>query len=240
MIKDYEAAKDSGGAWFSKIGLVRGRERAAEVRAARQSGDEPPPYRQHPKTTDWRKEQELEIRKNAAAVAVQKESAGAKQEEVARRETALNGDEEDLRDRQKQVETREFEAGAILTIADGLATGILDLKDDGQGPQLVAAPKAAPAEADTFLSRIARSAKGKARAIRAFSAALRGLRAKAQAEAENTIRRDPAGINRADDVIVEITAEPPQEARSRIAKIRRSLTGRIVVLPDRSRTDKGT
>ncbi len=56
LIKDYEAAQDSVGEWFSDLGLVRGERRAAAIREARENGEEPPKRRHHAKTWKWRAE----------------------------------------------------------------------------------------------------------------------------------------------------------------------------------------
>ncbi|WP_340108455.1 plasmid recombination protein [Pikeienuella sp. HZG-20] len=249
LIKDYEAAQDSVGAWFAPIGLVRGERRAAAVKAARQVDEEPPEYRQYARTAEWRADQELmieratgKIEKREADCATAEAAIAARRADIAAREDAARGEDQrlaaerkKLREERRAAKDKAEAADAVLAVADGLASGALEVSDDGGAPRLGFAPDAAPAVRQGLRERIRRSPLGASRAGRAFSAAFHRFRARALAEAEAAVSRDAAEIKRADDVIFEIASHLPMAERKRIADIRKRLTAAIMALDPRRR-----
>ncbi len=98
LIRDYEAAQDSVGEWFSEIGLVRGERRKQAIREALQDGRTPPANRRHVRPANWRAQEELRLAKAAAAVETRK----------------------------RAVAERENEAEDVLAFADGVAAETMD------------------------------------------------------------------------------------------------------------------
>ena len=105
LIKDYEAAQDSVGAHFAPLGLVRGERRAEAVRKARQTGEEPPAYRQHVRPADWRKTEDTRIVETRA--------------DLDRRAEGMTAEEVALEQKQEAVTSRERAIGAREDAAAG-------------------------------------------------------------------------------------------------------------------------
>jgi hypothetical protein len=102
LIKNYEAAQDSVGEWFSEIGLVRGEARKQAIRDALNNGKAPPEKRRHVRPAEWRAKEELRLAKEAADL------------EVHRREVA----------------EREDIAEGVISFADAVTDG--DIDEDGK------------------------------------------------------------------------------------------------------------
>ncbi|CUH39867.1 hypothetical protein JSE7799_02595 [Jannaschia seosinensis] len=245
LIKDYEAAQDSVGEHFAPLGLVRGERRAEAVRVARQAGEEPPSYRQHVRTVDWRKAEDTRIVETKKALE-QRETAltereadlAAKQDDVGRREGISTEREKAAEDRSRAAVEKEQEAEAVLAVGQGIAAGAFDIEDGGGGSTLVDAPTANPKLVAKLRARISQSPLGRRRALHVFSKALARVRKQAHDEAAAQVARDTNEIKRADETIVEIAATLPRAERHRLAEIRRSLTARIMVLSGRGDTPK--
>ncbi len=220
MIRDYEAAQDSVGAWFSEIGLHRGERRAEAIRAAikhnRQIEDrnvdpeskdaaeddattvkvEVPERREHVSPRDWRRAQE--------------ERLAARQQELATRE-------DDVSQRETDVRSREADADAVLDIARKVASGATTL------------PEAEDPEADGPRRRLAKSL---------FSKALEALRIRAKREAREELTQAFKEIRKADDAIIEVAQSLPEKARGAIAEARKSLARALVRLPKQLGQDR--
>lgn len=210
LIKNYEAAQDSVGAWFSDLGLVRGERRAKAIREARDNGETPPKRRYHARTATWRAAEELRLARKAA----DQEARAA-----------------DLDARTAAVADREVEADTILAVATGIGDGTLAMDMTGDAPRLAAGEGARAAQdapdPDTLRKR---SPTGVARAVAAFSAAWKRLTARADASANAGVAEAVAEIAAADDKIVEIAGRLPEADRVDIAKARQSLTARLTAL----------
>ncbi|WP_339759619.1 plasmid recombination protein [uncultured Sulfitobacter sp.] len=102
LIKNYEAAQDSVGEWFSEIGLVRGEARKRAIRDALNSGKAPPEKRRHVRPAEWRAKEELRLAKEAA----------------------------DLETRRREVAEREDIAEDVISYAEAVSAG--DIDEDGK------------------------------------------------------------------------------------------------------------
>ncbi|SHI51460.1 plasmid recombination protein [Wenxinia saemankumensis] len=98
LIKDYEAAQDSVGEWFSEIGLRRGEKRKQAIRDALNDGRNPPINPRHVRPAEWRAKEEKRLAKKAA----------------------------ELETRERDVVEREDNAEAVLDFADAVAIGKID------------------------------------------------------------------------------------------------------------------
>ncbi|MCZ4260136.1 plasmid recombination protein [Limimaricola sp. G21655-S1] len=246
LIKDYEAAQDSVGKHFATLGLMRGERRAEAVRQARQNGEEPPAYRQHVRTADWRKSEDTrivetraELGKRAEALAGEEADLEQKQDAITARESAVVLRESATTDRERAAETKEQEAEAVLAIGQGLAAGAFDIDDSDRTPVLVEVPTANPGLLSKLRARMAPSSAGRARALHVFSKAFTRLRKQARDEAEAVVARDTVEIRFADEKIVEIASRLPEADRRAIGKIRISLTARIMALTGRGEGNEG-
>ena len=115
MIKDYEAAQDSVGEWFSEIGLRRGERRAKKIREAKEHNASireisekevaVPERRQHVSPREWREQQE-------ARLAGREQSAGKREEALAKR--------------QKDVAVKERQVKGVLEIVRDVISGNVD------------------------------------------------------------------------------------------------------------------
>ncbi len=98
LIKDYEAAQDSVGEWFSEIGLVRGEKRKQVIRDALNDGRTPPINPRHVRPAEWRAKEEQRLAEKAVEV-----------------ET-----------RERDVVEREDDAATVLAFAEAVAAGEID------------------------------------------------------------------------------------------------------------------
>ncbi|TYB81923.1 plasmid recombination protein [Maritimibacter fusiformis] len=98
LIRDYESAQDSVGAWFSAIGLVRGERRKQAIRDALNNGRTPPVNPRHVRPAEWRAKEEKRLAEKAA----------------------------DLETRQRDVAAREEDASTVLAFADAVSAGEID------------------------------------------------------------------------------------------------------------------
>jgi len=102
LIKNYEAAQDSVGKWFSEIGLVRGETRKQAFRDALNNGKAPPEKRRHVRPAEWRAKEELRLAKEAA----------------------------DLEVRRRELEEREDIAEDVIAFAEAVSAE--DIDEDGK------------------------------------------------------------------------------------------------------------
>lgn len=208
-IRDYEKAQDSVGEWFAELGLVRGERRKQAIWDALSDGREPPAKRRHVRPAEWRQQEEKRLAEEAAR----------------------------LEKRKREVDAREAEADGIIGFADAVASGTIDengkeVSDSGDrdddGPE-TSKPRAP--------MRIASA--GFTRARRAFRAASKRLgsraRKKAEARAATQVESAIKDIKHADQTILDIAAQLPDNLRKRIAKSRRALTARIMALDPASK-----
>ena len=205
LIKDYEAAQDSVGKWFSEIGLVRGEKRKQAIRDALNNGRKPPVNPRHVRPAEWRAKEEQRLAEKAAEVGL----------------------------RERDVVEREDDAATVLAFADAVAEGEIDTngrpaKSAGASRNPQTQPP--PIKKTTFgfvAARKAFRAVAKRLAARAEE--------KARREAEKQIASEIAEIKAADEIILEIARALPQNQRERIAQIRRTLTAKIMALDPRTK-----
>ncbi|WP_369757159.1 hypothetical protein [Falsihalocynthiibacter sp. S25ZX9] len=207
VIENYEVAQDSVGKWFEPLDLVRGDNRAAQIREAREQGETPPPKRRHVRTQKWRQDEELRIKK------AQKE----------------------LKQKEQDVASREEEADAVLSVAEGLASGFLEFEDKGAEPKLRALDAKKNTDANqSILKRLRKSPIGFKRAKSVLGAAWLQLRqqaeTRAQKKAKEVLVGEFAEIKAADTEIVRIAALLPQTLALQIAQARKPLVKNILSL----------
>ncbi|WP_278921638.1 plasmid recombination protein [Pseudophaeobacter profundi] len=112
LIKDYEAAQDSVGKWFSDIGLVRGEARKQAIRDALNNGKAPPKKRRHVRPAEWRAQEEMRLAKQAAKLETQR----------------------------RDLSEREDIADDVIAYADAVSAGDIDV--DGTPREEMAATEA--------------------------------------------------------------------------------------------------
>ncbi|WP_281969198.1 plasmid recombination protein [Roseovarius nanhaiticus] len=91
LVKDYEAAQDSVGAWFAPLNLVRGERRKQAIRDALNSGKTPPISPRHVRPAKWRAMEEKRLADKAAKVEI-RERAIVQREQHAEEIIAFAGD----------------------------------------------------------------------------------------------------------------------------------------------------
>ena len=111
FIKDYEAAQDSVGEWFSEIGLVRGEKRKQAIRDALNDGRTPPISPLHVRPAEWRAKEEKRLAEKAAEVGT----------------------------RERNVVEREDDAASVLAFADAVAVAAGEIDTDGRPAKSAAA-----------------------------------------------------------------------------------------------------
>lgn len=200
LIKDYEAAQDSVGAWFSEIGLRRGERRKQAIRDALNDGRTPPINPRHVRPANWRANEEKRLAEKAA----------------------------DLEAQERDVIEREEDAATVLAFAGAVAKGEIDI--DGRPTKSGNASR----NPQTRLP-LKKASFGFAAARKAFRSVAKRLGARADEKAQERIASEVAEIRAADDIIVEIVRSFSRDQRERIAKVRRSLTAKIMALDPRSR-----
>lgn len=132
LIKDYEAAQDSVGEWFSEIGLARGQRHKQAIRDALNDGRKPPASPRHVRPAVWRAKQERKLAEKEAA----------------------------LETRQREVSEREEQADEIIAFGEAVAAGGID--ENGQpaasAQQSEKTPALTPARKSSLGFAIARKA----------------------------------------------------------------------------------
>lgn len=98
LIKDYEAAQDSVGEWFSEIGLARGERRKQAIREALNDGREPPFNPRHVRPAEWRAKEEKRLAEKTAELEI----------------------------RERDVVEREENAATVLAFAEAVSEGEID------------------------------------------------------------------------------------------------------------------
>jgi len=132
LIKDYEAAQDSVGEWFSGIGLARGQRHKQAIRDALNDGRKPPASPRHVRPAVWRAKQERKLSEKEAA----------------------------LETRQREVSEREEQADEIIAFGEAVAAGRIDENGQPTTPaqQSEKAPSPTPARKSSLGFAIARKA----------------------------------------------------------------------------------
>ena len=229
MIRDYEKAQDSVGAWFAaaKIGLTRGERRKqairnalqhnADVREAQAKGEIPPgelvevpKHRKHVSPRKWREAQER-------ALAEHDRDLATRGKEIVAREATVS-------DREAAAEAKSNEAAQVLRIAADVAEGRGEIEE----PEDTGAPSERKKHPSSDMSK-------PALASRLFGRALTTLRAKARAEAREELSRAFAEIKAADEAILAVAKLLPEGLRGAVAEARRSLSQRIVAMTRRQK-----
>lgn len=230
VILNYEDGQDSVGAWFeaADIGLVRGERRKQQIREALEHNAsvrkaqadaapgevvaEPvpvPEHRRHVSPRKWRDEQER-------ILAARDKTSAAREAAAKERDLILDSRTTTLDARDVEVGWKEAEADAVLAVACDVAEGRLDPRT--AAADAVDSPD--PQDRDEKVSM----------AKRIFGRALATLRQRAQAEARAELAGAFAEIEAADRLIVDIVRMLPANAREAVASVRKSLTGRIMIL----------
>ena len=130
--------------------------------------------------------------------------------------------------RERGVVEREDDAASVLAFADAVAAGEID--SNGRPAKTLNAsqpPQTQPPVKKATLGFVA--------ARKAFRAVAKRLAAKAEEKARENVASEVAEIRAADDLILEIARAFPRAQRERIAKIRRTLTAKIMALDPRAK-----
>ena len=218
VIENYELGQDSVGEAFSHLMLKRGERRAAAIRAARAAGEPLPKRRYHARTAQWRAEQELAI---------------------ARREKAVD-------DRETSVGAREAEAEAVLTAAEMIGSGEIEIDESGEAPDLRPAskeiePEAEPGQgAEPRLPPALEAAPATRKKVAGlFAPMLARLRRSAQAEAEEKLVREVAELRSAWGTIDAILSRLPASLRESLGDARKSVVRSLTALRRYGGTEPG-
>ena len=209
VIENYELGQDSVGEAFSHLMLKRGERRAAAIRAARAAGEPLPKRRYHARTAQWRAEQERAI---------------------AKREKAVD-------DRETSVGAREAEAEAVLTAAEMIGSGEIEIDESGEAPDLRPAskeiePEAEPGQgAEPRLPPALEAAPATRKKVAGlFTPMLTRLRRSAQAEAEEKLVREVAELRSAWGAIDVILSRLPASLRASLGDARKSVVRSLTAL----------
>lgn len=256
MIRSYEDAQDSVGAWFAELGLVRGEKRAEAIRDATlrnariredaaagvpdvllQTEVDVPKRRQHVSPRNWRERQEVELagRDEKLVVRETKVAQGlqalqARDEAVTAREQNSQTREATLASKEAKVSVREDQADTKYRTAEAMISVAKAVAagdiEVTEHPDPAGKTSSDPAEQERF------------RAARLFGKALKALRLKARDDAMVKARQEAqaelsaayAEIKAADDAIVAIAGRLSVDLRAQIAQARKVLTARIMAL----------
>ncbi len=210
LIKDYEAAQDSVGAHFAPLGLVRGQNRAAWIREARATGEEPPARRIHARPSEWRASEDLRLSLmdeglEAQALRMDQRDADAtrhwrgleeREQQLDAERRRLEAREQELAEERRRIKEREDEAEVVLGLADSLASGELVIREHSERAVLTTSEQSSPelraGAAERAKSLKKQSPTGYKRAKRAFGRAWSSLRRDAREEARVKAEQDLA------------------------------------------------
>lgn len=134
LLANYEAAQDDIGAFFTDLGLRRGKKRALARRKAETAGEEKPAYRQHVPPHVWRQQEEDRLRKKKKRMRkrdkglARKEDAFAEDAAAWEAEKAAQGQEVAKREnevsaREDAVTSREVEIGCAEELLEDVING---------------------------------------------------------------------------------------------------------------------
>lgn len=256
MIRNYEDAQDSVGAWFAELGLVRGEKRAEAIRDATRRNAriredaaagvpevllpelvEVPKRRQHVSPRKWREAQEAELAGRDAKLAVDQlamahgaEALQAQNGAVAAREQTVAARETAVAAQEADVQVRQHQADTKYRTAEAMISVAKDVAagkvEVTEAPDPAGKTSTDPAEQARF------------RAARLFGKVLQALRRKARDDAMVRAREEAqaelsaayAEIKAADDAIVNAARLLPAGLRAQIAQARQVLSARIMAL----------
>ncbi|MEJ1992313.1 MAG: Pre (Mob) type recombination enzyme, partial [Maritimibacter sp.] len=265
MIKNYEAAQDSVGEWFSEVGLVRGERRKQAIREALQNGEEPPVNPRHVRPAEWRRKEELRLAREAElqeeyAKKLAKEDARQKEVEnelqkrvqaykaqvkrlkaheaaLAKRDETVTTHEAELATRETKVTEREAEASEAKAEADTVIAfaEAVASGEIDEAGQPVGSPKIGATPSVEPPYR--KSRRGFERAKAAFSRAVaRGVSA-ARKEVDDDLKK----ISGLYELFVELVKELPTQQRMKIAEKAKPFISRFtgLILHHAKRDERG-
>lgn len=212
MIQDYETAQDSVGLWFAQAGLVRGERRAEKIRDAIEHN------------ALLRKDDLSD--EDARPVKVPKKRRHVSPRDWRRRqERKLAEQDRELASREATVTQREQDADEVLEIAAAVAEGDVSMIEEIEG-----ASGEDPSQANS-------TAPALSPARRLFGRALERLRGKAQAEAEDRLKREFAMVEAVRKSLADVVDRLPKNARGIVSTALDSLTPQFARIKTRfSRT----
>ena len=206
LIKNYEAAQDSVGAWFKPLGLTRGEPRKQAIRDVLNNGREPPVNPRHVRPAVWRAKEKKQLAEKAAKLETQ----------------------------EREVLAREEVAQDVIAFADAVSTGAVD--ENGQAIDANLPKDKSERVSSLPLRKASYGFAAARKAFRAVAKRLRSrAEAEAKREAEEMVAAETAAIKDAEDVIVEIAQLLPLGLRAKVAAVRRKLTVRIIGLDSTAR-----
>ncbi len=242
MIKNYEAAQDSVGEWFSEAGLVRGERRKQAIREALQNGEEPPVNPRHVRPAEWRRKEELRLAREAErqkenerklaeqhaqqrrietqmaervqGFKAQVERLKAREAALTKRDETVARQEAELATRETKVTEREAEASEVKAEADTVIAfaEAMAAGEIDEAGQPVGSPKENATPGSEPAYR--KSRRGFERAKAAFSRAMaRGVSA-----AKKEVDEDLKKISGLYELFVELVKELPTQQRMKIAE----------------------
>ncbi|WP_375688494.1 hypothetical protein [Pseudooceanicola sp. LIPI14-2-Ac024] len=194
MIEDYEAAQDSVGAWFAQAGLVRGERRAEKIRDAIEH--------------NARLRKDDPSGKDVRPVDVPKKRRHVSPRDWRRRQERKLAEREcKLTSRETKVTQREQKAEEVLEIAAAVIKGDISMFE---GTEEATAQGA---------SKTGSTAPALSPARRLFGQALERLRGKAEAEAEDRLRREFALVEAARASLAALVRRLPQKTRESMSAV---------------------
>jgi len=213
MIEDYEAAQDSVGAWFAQAGLVRGERRAERIRDAIEHNARL--RKDDPSGKDARQVDDPNKRRHVSS-----------RDWRRRQEQNLEERDRDLTCRETKVMQREQDAEEVMEIAAAVAAGDVSMIEKNEEASAQGA------------SQTSSTAPTLSPARRLFGRALEQLRGKAQAEAEDRLKREFAMVEAVRKCLADVVDRLPKNAREIVSTALNSLTPQLARLKTRiTRTD---
>jgi hypothetical protein len=157
------------------------------------------------------------------------------QSELDEREAGLDARDSMLKLCETRTQDREREADAIIGVAEGIASGQIEIDEPSDDPDRSDDQKLTPVLRGSPVEALrAKSAKGVLRAATAFSATWTKLRERGREEAEDALTVDREEIAAADQAIFEAASLLPPATKAVVAKLRANLAMRIRTLGRRA------
>ncbi|MCB1347657.1 MAG: hypothetical protein KDK11_03070 [Maritimibacter sp.] len=179
LFKDYEKLQEDAGKAFAAVGLTRGKRTKRAREEMKKRGKEQPPKAHHVHPREHQAQEEVRLAAERNRLDADRAALDRRPRKVEARETA--------------ADARHDEADAILAVAEGVASGEIDVSPETEGK-----PVRLPSKGG-LLPRMQRAPKAAARALKTFRQAFGRMRGKAEADTE----RDWADRHAALDTVRE-------------------------------------
>lgn len=215
---------------------MRGEARAHQAREAKWTGQPLPEQVHHVPTWRWRKAEAARLRKEQLALDAREARLDKRAADLDTATEAVQHQraDADVIAAQAKAETvaakqKAEEADAVIAVAEGIAEGVYELRDQDDKTKLILTQKAKAAGADApYVARAKASWKGHGRGLDALRKSWSALRRRAKADAEERLRTEFEEVEATRGALMEVVKALPENVRESLGTSWKSVAKRVV------------